>query len=405
VVTTTRLVGRTAGAAGQERTQAEVFATIVTRGPLSRRDIARLTGLSQSTITKVVKPMLEDGYVIEDKEQSDGPGRPMIPLRVNNESHYVVGAKIAQRELVAVVTDPQAQILASARRKRVGRTPSAAAKELADLIAGLLDEHPEFRQRVEGLGVGLGGHVDSRTGVLHYSPILGWRDVAIAALLEEATGLYTIAENDVNALAVAEQWFGAGRDAATFAVVTVGVGVGAAFVVDHELVHGASGLAGELGHIVIDPSGDLCGCGNRGCLETIASQGAILGAIAKASGKRVGTLAAAAARARAGEPAAVRAFEDAGKALGRGIAIVQTLLNPERVILSGEGVIASDLLLTSLVRSLGTSAFSSASADCEIVTRPLEDETWARGAASNVLRHLIARPHGGRAASVIRQRG
>jgi predicted NBD/HSP70 family sugar kinase len=403
-VATTRLVGRAIGAEGQERTQAEVFATIVTRGPLSRRDIARLTGLSQSTITKVVKPMLALGYVVEEKEQAAGPGRPVIPLRVNNDSHYVVGAKIAQRELVAVVTDPQAQILASARRKRSGRSPAAAAAELAELIDGLLDERPEFREKVEGLGVGLGGHVDSRVGMLHYSPILGWRDVAIAALLEDATGLFTVAENDVNALAVAEQWFGAGQDLATFAVVTVGAGIGAAFVVDHELLHGASGVAGELGHVVIEPEGERCGCGNRGCLETIASERAILAAIAQESGKRVGSLAAAARRARAGDPAAVHAFERAGAALGRGIAVVLNLINPERVILSGEGLAASDLLLESLTDSLARSAFSSASADCEIVTRPLEDETWARGAASNVLRHLIARPVNGRAASVIHTR-
>jgi predicted NBD/HSP70 family sugar kinase len=404
VATPTRLVGRVVRAEGQERTQAEVFATIVTRGPLSRRDIARLTGLSQSTITKVVKPMLELGYVVEEKERAAGPGRPIIPLRVNNDSHYVIGAKIAQRELVAVVTDPQAQILASARRKRSGRPPAAAVAELASLIDELLDERPEFRDRVEGLGVGLGGHVDSRDGTLHYSPILGWRDVPIASLLEEATGLFTVAENDVNALAVAEQWFGAGRDLATFAVVTVGAGIGAAFVVDHELLHGASGVAGELGHVVIEPEGERCTCGNRGCLETIASERAILEAVSRESGKRSGSLAAAARRARAGEPAAARAFERAGAALGRGIAVVLNLINPERVILSGEGLAVSDLLFESLTDALAKSAFSSASADCEIVTRPLEDETWARGAASNVLRHLIARPVDGRAASVIRQR-
>lgn len=391
----TSLIGRSTGNAGQDRTQAEVFATIVTRGPLSRRDIARLTGLSQSTITKVVKPMLELGYVVEEKEEAQGPGRPIVPLRVNSERHYVVGAKITQHELVAVVTDPQARILASARAARGGATADGAADELAALLDDLLDSDATFRDRVEGLGVGLGGHVDAENGVLRYSSILGWRDVPFAEMLEERTDLVTVVENDVDALAVAEQWFGAGQGVANFAVVTVGAGVGCALVVDHELVLGATGLAGELGHIVIDPEGFACPCGNRGCLETIASDGAIVAAI-NADGRSVTNVAEAAELARGGSLAARAAFDDAGEALGRGVAIVLNLFNPTRVIVSGEGVVASDLLVEPLQRALGRYSFSTAAADCELVTRPLEDETWARGAAVNVLRHLIARPVGGR---------
>jgi predicted NBD/HSP70 family sugar kinase len=396
------LIGRSPGNASQDRTQAEVFATIVTRGPLSRRDIARVTGLSQSTITKVVKPMLELGYVVEEKEEAQGPGRPVIPLRVNNDRHYVVGAKVTQHEVIAVVTDPQAQILASARAERTGAAPAETASELAHLVDYLLDEEPSFRGRVEGLGVALGGHVDAVNGVLRYSSILGWRDVPFAAMLEEATGLVTAVENDVDALAIAEQWFGAGQDIANFAVVTVGAGVGCALVVDHALVLGATGLAGELGHIVIDPDGDACACGNRGCLETIASDAAVVAAIVRA-GERIETIEQAAALARSGNEAARAAFAHAGEALGRGIAIVLNLFNPARVILSGEGVVASDLLVEALEAALPRHSFSTAAADCDLVTRPLEDETWARGAAANVLRHLIARPAVGRAATVVRQ--
>jgi predicted NBD/HSP70 family sugar kinase len=398
----TSLIGRSRATNGQERTQAEVFATIVTRGPLSRRDIARLTGLSQSTITKLVKPMLELGYVVEDKEEAQGPGRPVIPLRVNSNRHYVVGAKVSQHELVAVVSDPQAQVLASARAARSGETPEAAAAELAHLIDQLLDRDASFRDRVEGLGVGLGGHVDPVNGVLRYSSILGWRDVPFAEMLEAATGLITVVENDVDALAVAEQWFGAGQGVANFAVVTVGAGVGCALVVDHELVLGATGLAGELGHIVIEPDGTPCPCGNRGCLETIAADRAILAAL-RESGEHVASIAEAAELARSGNPAARAAFARAGDALGRGVAILLNLFNPARVIVSGEGVAASDLLVEPLEHALELYSFSSAAADCELVTRPLEDETWARGAAANVLRHLIARPVADRAATVVRQ--
>jgi predicted NBD/HSP70 family sugar kinase len=398
----TSLIGRSTGnGGGQDRTQAEVFAAIVTQGPLSRRDLARVTGLSQSTITKVVKPMLELGYVVEEKEEVQGPGRPVVPLRVNSDRHYVVGAKVTPQELVAVVTDPQAQVLAAARAMRAGRGPEDAARELSALVDELLSRDATFRERVEGLGVALGGHVDAENGVLRYSPILGWSDVPFAALLERQTGLASIVENDVDALAIAEQWFGAGRGVDTFAVVTVGAGVGCALVVDNELVLGTTGLAGELGHVVIDPDGADCQCGNRGCLETIASDGAIIAA-ANSPQRPVKDFAQAAALARAGDADARAAFARAGDALGRGISIVLNLFNPARVIVSGEGVAASDLLVETLEEAVARYSFSSAAEDCELITRPLEDETWARGAAATVLRHLIARPSRDRAV-VVRQ--
>lgn len=376
----------------KERTDAAIFATIVTKGPLSRRDISRLTGLSQSTITKAVKPMIQLGYVLEEKEQAQGPGRPVVPLRVNADRHYVVGVKIAHHELIGVVTDPQAEIRVSARHPWRASGPEELVAAVASLLDDLLAERPELRDRVEGLGVGLGGHVDGRTGVLEYSPILGWRDEPLADMLEKATGLYTVVENDVNALAVAEQWFGAGRDTPDFAVVTVGEGVGCGIVLDNDLVHGATGVAGELGHIVVAPDGEICRCGNRGCVETVAAEAAVLKAIADAGGPHLTSIVDAAALARRGEPAARSAFSRAGEGLGRAIAVLLNLVNPSKVVLSGEGVVASDLLIDSLRDSLERHSFSSAAADCELLTRPLPDEAWARGAAANVLRHLIARP-------------
>jgi predicted NBD/HSP70 family sugar kinase/biotin operon repressor len=375
----------------QARTQAQVFALILTKGPLSRSDVSRLTGLSQATITKAVKPMIASGYVIEEQERAQGPGRPVIPLRASSDSHYVVGFKLTAHELVGVVTNPQAEVLVSAHRSLEQPAPEQAVGAIADLTEELLGARPRFRARAEGLGVGLGGHVDERSGTLRYSPLLGWRDVPLARMLEEATGLPTVVENDVNALAVAEQWFGAGKDVPNFAVVTVGAGVGCGLVLDNDLFLGATGMAGELGHVAVVPDGEPCRCGNRGCLETVASDDAILKAV-RAGGARAATIAEAAALAREGDAAARRAFARAGEALGRGIAALLNLVNPARIVLSGEGVVASDLLLESLRLSLERHAFSSVAGDCEIVTRPLADETWARGAAANVLRHLIAGP-------------
>jgi predicted NBD/HSP70 family sugar kinase len=373
----------------QERSNAEIYAAILTRGPLSRSEIARVTGYSQSTITKAVQPMVRHGYVLEGAEQQGGLGRPSIPLRVNRARHNVVGVKLAPDHVFGVVIDMGAEVLA-ARSVPLRRSDvETAVPAIGRLVGELLDAEPGLHERTIGVGIGVGGHVDGRRGAVRESPILGWHDVALADLVRDATGVGTVVvENDVNALAVAEQWFGAGRDVDWFAVVTVGAGVGCGLVLDGELAHGATGAAGELGHVTIDPQGARCSCGKRGCLETLASDRAILAAIGEGAPD---TIAAAARRAREGDERCHAAFERAGDALGQGIALLATLVNPQRVVLSGEGVVASDLLLDALRASLARHAFPSA-ADVEIVPRPLGDETWARGAASTVIQRLVSRP-------------
>jgi predicted NBD/HSP70 family sugar kinase len=376
----------------EDPTQGHVFATILTRGPVSRRDVARLTGLSQSTVSKAVKPLLAAGYVVEGSEEVEGPGRPIIPLTVNTERHYVLGVKVMEHEVVGVITGPQGHVLASLRHPLRDRTVEGLIEDVATLADALRAVEPEFATETEGLGVCLGGHVDGRSGTLRYSPFFAWRDVALAALLEERTGLATVVENDVNALAVAEQWFGAGRDVENFAVVTVGAGIGCGLIVGGSLVHGASGMAGELGHVTVEPGGQKCRCGNRGCLETVASDESILLAIKRAGPHAPDSIAAAVELARGGDAGARTAFAHAGAAIGRAVSTVVNLVEPERIVFSGEGVVASDLMMDSLAAELGRHAFGDAAKRLDIVTRPLGDETWARGAAVNVLRHLIARP-------------
>ncbi len=392
------------GLSVSERTAADVFTAVLTRGPVSRRDVARLTGFSQSTITKAVKPMLAAGYLIEEREEAQGPGRPASPLSVNSNSHYVLGLKLAPHELIGVVANPQAQVLVSAHRPLRSRDIDVVVAETESLCAELLATRPEFADRVEGLGIAVGGHVDDKVGTLRYSPILGWQDVPLAELLLSTTGLYTVVENDVNALAVAEQLFGAGRGIPSFAVVTVGAGVGCGLVVHGELVHGSTGMAGEIGHVVVEPGGEVCRCGNRGCLETVASDRSILAAIARNGGPFLTSVSEAALLAREGDVCAREAFAAAGAALGQALAILANLVNPARVVLSGEGVIASDLLMDRLSESLEQPTFSNLAGIPEIVTRPLSDETWARGAAANVLRHLISRPLMSRAARPVAAR-
>lgn len=365
-----------------------VFTSILTRGPVSRRDVARLTQLSQGAVTKLIRPMLEHGYVVEQDGESDGPGRPMIPLTIAPDRHFAVGVKVMRTEVTGVLVDLHAEVRGSARRHVSQPTPGAVVAATTELVDELIDSTPGARELTVGLGVGLAGHVDSNAGMLRLSTLLDWHDVPLASLLNHSTKLPVVIENDVNTLAVAEHWFGAGRAADSFAVVTVGAGIGCGLIVSGQLWHGVSGIAGELGHIVVAPEGPVCHCGKRGCLESLASDDAIVAAV-RASGTEVLTVALAAKLAHEGHEAARAAFRTAGTALGRGVAVLLNLLNPSLLILSGEGVHASDLFMDALRQELAREAFSAAAADCQLVVRPLPDETWARGAAATALRRGV----------------
>lgn len=371
-----------------------LFETVLTRGPLSRRDAARLTGLSAASVTKLVKPMINHGYLVENDREAGVPGRPQIPLQVDPARAYAVGIKLMSSEIVGVVADLHAEVQSSHRMKLKDATPSGVVNAVDEITRILLERSPVQRKRLLGIGIGLSGHVDGVTGVVHQSVLPGWKDVPLRRMVTDRMNLPVVIENDVNTLAVAEQWFGPGSAFDSFLVVTVGAGVGCALVLDGQLWHGISGAAGEFGHMVVDPEGRQCHCGKRGCLESVVSDTAIAKAMSKAAGRRITKVSQVVALAHAGDVEAQRVFTQAGTALGRGLAALLNLINPPLIILSGEGITASDLFIDALRIELERDAFSTTAQDCTLLVRPLPDETWARGAAATMLRHGVLRSLG-----------
>lgn len=368
-----------------------VFEAVLTRGPLSRRDAARVTGLSAASVTKLVKPMISHGYLVEREREAGAPGRPQIPLQVDPARHYAIGIKVMESELVGVLADLHAEVQASQRLRYDDSSPEGVVDAIARIADMLLERRPDSRARLLGVGIALGGHVDGVAGVAVLAPFLGWRNVPLQQMVAERLGVDVVLENDVNALAVAEQWFGPGFAFPSFALVTLGVGVGCALVIDGHLWRGVSGAAGELGHMVLSPEGPECHCGKRGCLEAVVGDEALVAAASARSGLRLTTVAHAAAAAHAGNEEVRSVFTEAGAAVGRAIAAVVNLLNPPAIILSGEGLAASDLYMDALRSELARDAFSTTAKDCQLLVRPLPDETWARGAAATMLRAGVLR--------------
>jgi predicted NBD/HSP70 family sugar kinase len=306
---------------------------------------------------------------------------------------YAIGVRVDPRQLIGVIIDLDGELVRLGGagidpvvmvRMLSDTAPETVVQELATLRNELLTLASDLPGPVVGLGVAVGGHVDSDAGQVHFSPNLGWEAVPFGALLEQAAGLEAvIVENDAKYLAVAEQLFGDGVGRRSFAVVKVRSGVSCGLVLDHEVSRGATGLAGELGHFVFEPSGNPCRCGGRGCLETIASRNAMLGAVRAAGGPSLDTVEALADLAREGDPVAVTAIKRAGEALGRGLAMLLNLLNLELVMLYAEKpLLDTPAYLQTVQDSLAAYAFSTAARDCRIVPKVLTDPLEARAAAS-----------------------
>jgi glucokinase len=266
----------------------------------------------------------------------------------------------------------------------------AVVDGVADLVRELLGLHPELDEPL-GLGVELSGQVDAGTGVVHRSHRMRWHEpVPLAELLESATGHRTMVDHDTKVLVLAEQMFGDGQGRRSFAVVTAGLGVGSGLVINHNLWRGASGTAGELGHLVVDPHGRPCLCGRQGCLETVAGGDGILHII-RQQGRPYGVpdIDGASRLAQQGDEAARRAFEDAGAVFGLGVSWLTNLLDLELVIVHADpALLDSDAYVPAARRSFAKHSFQDPDEQPELRFRRRDDFLGARSAGSMVFRLL-----------------
>ncbi|WP_149829207.1 ROK family transcriptional regulator [Streptomyces tailanensis] len=370
---------------------AQIFTIVLSHGPLARAEIAQRAALSPAAVTKAVRPLIETGYLVEDVDGRSRPGlgRPANLVRVDGGRALFLGVKVTGDEIIAVLTDLRCRIRIARRTPLADRRPAGVLATLSDLVLELLTEAEGFGAAVKGVGIAVSGDVDRAEGLVRYSPFLEWRDVPLADLAAMTVGLPVTVDNDVRALTVAEQWFGAGAGLSDFALVTVGAGIGCGLVVRGRVVAGAHGVAGEIGHLSLDPAGPRCHCGNRGCVEAIASESAIVRDVRAGTGVDVADAAEALELAHRGDPGARKVYARAGWAIGRAIGSVVNLLGPERVIISGEGLAAYDLFAEQIRDAFAASAFGAA-ARCDVRTHPLPFEEWARGAAATAIQSFIA---------------
>jgi len=354
------------------------------RGPLSRTELSQRTGLAPSVLTRLIRDLVAEGVVVESgKAESNGGRRPTL-LELNPDYAHVIGLKVERARLLGARVDLGGRIRARAAVDLPEHPRPQRFLELAGQLAAEL-----LRGKTLGVGIGVSGFVDAVRGVDLYSPILDWREVPISEPLARVTGLPVYLENDVNALTLAERWYGAGRAFRNFVCVTVGEGIGAGVVIGGELYRGAFGGAGEVGHMTIDPDGPRCRCGERGCLEVFASDRFLLRRAGELGYPDIGALAAA---ARDGDPAAQAAFQDMGRALGIGVKNLVNLLNPEAVVLGGERMEHQDLFLPAFEEEVRRHSFPKEAEILAIERAQLGEDGFLVGAAALVIREFFRLP-------------
>jgi predicted NBD/HSP70 family sugar kinase len=383
----------------RELNRLRVVETLRERGTASRAEIARHTGLSRSTVSSLVADLQAHGLVVDhlDGESSASmpTGRPPTLLALDRSVGAVLGIDFGHDRIFAAVSDLSRTILAETVRELDVDNRAEDALDLgAELVEDLLEQVGIDRADVIGVGVALSGPIDHQRGAVHDTAILpGWAGLEVEAEMSRRLGgLPVHLDNDANLGALAEVTLGAGREARNALYVMISSGIGAGLIIDGRPYRGRRGMAGEIGHVLVDETGPICRCGNRGCLETYVSGPALAELLRSSRGSEL-TVTEIVRLARQGDAGCSRAIADAGRVLGRVVAAICNIFNPEMVVVGGDLGEAGDLLLDPMREAVGRYAIAPAAADAKVVAGELGERAQVLGALALAIlqsEHLAA---------------
>ena len=374
----------------REDNRRRVIDALRQHGIASRAELSRITALSRSTISTIVGDLLEAGLAAERDGQPAGEthaGRPPVMISLNPAAGLALGIDFGHRHLRVAVADLSHTVLAERWCEMdVDHSADQGLARAADFVDQVLAEAGAERDRVLGAGMGLPAPIDRATGSVQASSILpGWVGVDAAAEAHRRLGMPVEVENDANLGALAELAWGAAKGRSEVAYIKVSTGIGAGLISVGRLQHGVGGTAGEIGHTLVAEGGPVCRCGNRGCLETLASSRAIADLLSTSRREEVSTRRLLELCA-GGDAAAQRLVGDAGRAIGIAVANLCNILNPECVIVGGDLSAAGEILLGPLREEARRNAIPSAAGNLEIVPGVLGERAEMLGALALVMR-------------------
>lgn len=370
---------------------------------LSRAEIARRNDLSRSTVSEVVDALLAQKLVREVGAGESRGGRRPIVLEFRDDAFFIIGVDMGAAHVSVCLTDLRNNVLAFETQAHPVRTdPDGTRTVVSTLIDRVLSQVKDAARRLVGAGLAVPSPVDQRRPD-HLSEIVlpDWHGRGLVTWLQERLSVPVFVDNDANVGALAEHWWGAGRGVDDSAYIKVATGVGSGHIIRGEIYRGASGVAGEIGHVAIDPQGALCVCGLRGCLATFIGTGPLSSrarallteypASPLAKLKTIDILAVEDA-AIEGDPLAVRVIEEAADRLGTALASLINLMNPAVVTIGGSLARVGTRLFVPLRAAVASRTLVTSAATAAIVPSKLGERAIAIGAATLVLQEALDHP-------------
>lgn len=359
---------------------------IRTDAPISRAQIAKETKLTPPTVSSNVKELIDQGIVKESKLGESQGGRKPTMLLINNQGFYIVGVDAGPEMIECILTDLSGKIIIRTSSKlTMPLTNAQFLFILKNCIRDCITNDSNTSKKIIGIGVAMHGVVDIESGISLFAPILGLTNIPIKEELEKEFKLKVKVENDARAMALGESWFGDHGELTSMLVVNIGRGVGAGLVIDGRLYHGAQDIAGEVGHMTIDLHGEICECGNRGCLQTFITGPAMARRAMKGMSPDSITAEKVYKLAIGGNEEFATILKETGRVIGIGLTNLIHIINPQKIVLGGGVTKAKELIFPVVLKTIEECALTPRAKQTEVTITKLGDDATLIGAVSLLL--------------------
>jgi glucokinase-like ROK family protein len=387
----------------KEINKKNILKIVIDMGPISRIGISRKLKISRPTTSAYIAELIEDSLIEEigKSDSTSAGGKKAVLLQFNNRAGYILGAMIGVRNIRVALTDLGSNIIEAVKvptEEWLG--PDTVINKLANSLKDVIKKSKVNKEQIIGIGIGATGLVDSKKGLVIFSPNLsGWENIKLKEIIEEKMGIPTFIENECRVQAIAEKKFGLARAVKDFVCVETGTGIGTGIFVDNKLMVGNKGMAGEVGHLITNLAGNrVCHCGNVGCLETLCSTTSLLEDIEndiKKSGKSSNynkgglELEDLFALYSDGDEIVTRNVDNNAEYLGIGISNTIKMFSPELVIIHGEVIKFGERYLEKVKESVSKNTFPKVKDNYNIRFSELGENVGIIGATTIVFDNIF----------------
>ena len=375
---------------------ASLLSEIWYQGLISRAELQKSTGLTLASVSRLVQELKNTGVILEtDKGESSGGRQPSL-IRVNPEAGVVIGLDFSGIELKGAILDAANHCLCVIKQPFQGMQPAIIQKQVIQMCQKLVSTPLIQQRRVLGIGISVPGTVDAENGIIRDALNMRLHDFPIRDILGKVFDLPIFIEHDTSTAALAEKYYGAGRGVEDLIYIIVSTGIGAGLIVNHEVYRGATGLAGELGHVIVERDGQVCVCGKRGCLEAVAAVPAMLANAHNVLLRRKGSsdansisLVDLIEAAGQGDQLSLAIIQRAADYLAMAISIVVSILDIRLMVIGGEVVQMGELYFAPLRKSI--EKYRVEGREIQIVPAVLGENAPLQGISMIVLQNVLSR--------------